>query len=91
MKASMKMAMLQFCSTRMVMDYDRRFYRSAADNANRLCADNGAEARLLAGQHWRLKERWEHLRVEQPVRSQKKNYRVGDTFDLTTQVHLADL
>jgi len=91
MKASMKMGMLQFCSTRMVTEYDRRFYRPAANNANRLCAENGARARSLADQHRRFKERWKNIRIEQPGRGKKKNFRVGDTFDLATRVHLADL
>lgn len=91
MKASMKMGMLQYCSTRMVTEYDQRFYRLAADNENRLCGENGAQARSLAEQRRRLEERWKDIRVEQPGRGKKKIFRVDDTFDLTARVHLADL
>ncbi len=91
MKASIKMGMLDYCSTRMATEYNTRFYHPAADNANQLCVENLARARLLSEQACRLKERWPGIRIEQPVRGKKKNFRVGDTFDLTARVHLTDL
>jgi len=91
MRASMKMGMLQYCATRMVMEYDRRFYRPATENEEQLCAKNGHKARQLADQYRRLNESWESIHIEQPGRGNTKIFRVGDTIDLFTRVHLGTL
>ncbi len=91
MRASMKMGMLQYCATRMVTEYDRRFYRPATENEKRLCAENGQRARQLADQYRRLNNSWKQIQIEQPIRGKTKIFRVGDTIDLTSRVHLADL
>jgi starch phosphorylase len=44
MKASMKMAMAQFCSLRMISEYEERFYLPASRRFEELVADGGAEA-----------------------------------------------
>ncbi len=91
MRASMKVGMLQFCATRMVSEYDKRFYRSAVHNESRLCAQNGHAARRLADQQSRLKAAWGNIHLEQPVHTQARNFRVGDVFEVTAGVHLAGL
>ena len=91
MRASMKMGMLQYCSTRMVMEYERRFYRPAIENQKRLIADNGQQARQLAAQSRRLKDAWNQIQIEQPNRRETKLFRVGDTIHLACRVRLGVL
>ena len=91
MKASMKMGLTHFCSTRMVAEYHNRFYQKAAANESELCAEGAAKARRLADQRYRIRELWESIRIGQPARGSKKYFRVGDTFDVTTRVYLGDL
>jgi starch phosphorylase len=69
MKASMKMAMAQFCSLRMISEYEERFYLPASRRFEELVADGGAEASQLSEQHRRYLEKWPQIQVAPPVRS----------------------
>jgi starch phosphorylase len=62
MKASIQMAMQNFCSLRMVSDYAERLYKPAARWYDRLGADGGAEARRLAAQLERVRSLWNAIR-----------------------------
>ncbi|MBF0224469.1 MAG: alpha-glucan family phosphorylase [Desulfobacterales bacterium] len=91
MKASMKMGILDFCSTRMVSDYEKRFYLPAIENLNRLVKDNAAEAKHLCQQHHRLQELWKDIRIEPPVRESDGTARVGACLKISSGVHLGRL
>jgi starch phosphorylase len=91
MKASMKMAMESFCSLRMVSDYEKRFYIPAARQGDLLLADNAANAKKLTEQVKRLRSLWEKIRINPPVRQAVEPYRVGDSFQVTAEVNLAEL
>jgi starch phosphorylase len=91
MKASMKMAMADFCSHRMVDDYYRRFYQPAIERREMLLADDAREARHLSTLHQRLKEKWHQVRIDPPIRDQDGPFQVEDQFDITANVHLGDL
>jgi starch phosphorylase len=88
MKASMKMAMADYCSHRMVREYHERFYTPAIRRREELLADNAAEARQLCVLHADLKKSWKDIRVELPQRDLEGPFRVGDTFRVTVQIHL---
>ena len=68
MKASMKMAMTDFCSHRMVAEYQQRFYLPAVKRFNELLENNAAEAKRLSILHERLKNLWDGVVVEKPER-----------------------
>lgn len=91
MKASIKMAMADFCSHRMVHEYDQRFYRPAIVRRASLLADDGREARHLSKLHQRLKEKWKQIRIDPPVRDKDGPFQVEDAFDVTANVNLGDL
>jgi starch phosphorylase len=88
MKASMKMAMADYCSHRMVKEYHERFYTPAIRRRDELLADNAAEARQLSVLHADLKKSWKDIRVEFPRRDMEGPFQVGDTFRVTVQIHL---
>ncbi len=91
MKESMKMALLDFSSNRMVREYTNRFYVPAAGNMARLSADNAGAAIELARIRQRLKTQWTSVRVEKPSMAPDSGFKVGDVFTLTTTVFLGDL
>ncbi len=88
MKASMRMAMDHFCSLRMIMDYATKLYRPAAEWHGRLLADDAAEAKRLAVQSDRVQTLWKEVRVGAPHRETRGTHRVGDSFQVTAEVHL---
>jgi len=91
MKASMKMAIQNFCAHRMVTEYELRFYQQAARRHNSLVADNAQEARKLGEQLARLHARWKNIRVELPTSDTRGPFRVGETFRVTALVHLGEI
>jgi starch phosphorylase len=91
MKASMKMAMEMFCSLRMVADYENRFYIPAAKRYEELVASQNAEAKKLTAQISRLRSLWQHIEITSPVRHAHGPCRVGEKFEITSQVNLAEL
>ncbi len=88
MKASMKMAMAEFCSHRMVSDYQTRFYVPAVKRRAELLADNAKEAKNLSILHGYLKKHWKEIRLELPQRDHDGPFQVGDTFRVSAKVHL---
>ena len=91
MKNSMKMAMESFCSLRMVSDYEKRYYSPSAERWDLLLADGAAEAKKLTAQLKRLRTHWKKIRINPPVRHAQEPYRVGDSFQVTAEVNLAEL
>ncbi len=91
MKASMKMAMEMFCSIRMVADYEKRFYIPAAKRYDALMANQAEEARKLTAQISRLRSLWKHIEISSPVRHAHGPCRVGEKFEITSEVNLAEL
>jgi len=91
MKESMKMAMWNFSSYRMVGEYEQKFYSPADKRLRELVERDAAEARVLGIQRERLRALWKNVRIEPPVREVKGPSRVEDTFCLTTEVDLGEL
>ena len=91
MKASMKMAMADFCSLRMAADYLNRFYVPAAERFDDLVAEDGAEARQIAVQMKRLRSAWKQIEIDPPEREKRGPYRVGEQLRISTRVALGEL
>ena len=91
MKESMKMAMLDFCSLRMVSEYNERFYIPAAKRLKSLLENDAREAKNLAAQHERLSANWDSIRIEPPVREADGPFRAGEAFRVNAIVHLGEL
>jgi starch phosphorylase len=91
MKASMKMAMQDYCSLRMVAEYEERFYRPILHRLETLLEKGGLEARHLAIQEKRLHINWKDVAIGLPVQSGKGPFRVGEEFDVQVEVRLGEL
>ncbi len=91
MKASMKMAMEEFSSHRMVRDYQERFYLPAVQRQKELLANDAEEAKHLSVLHQRLKSMWANISVEHPERDIQGPFQVGDTFTVRAKAHLGTL
>ncbi|MBW2407430.1 MAG: alpha-glucan family phosphorylase, partial [Deltaproteobacteria bacterium] len=90
-KASMKMAMKDFCSLRMVGEYEQRFYNPIVHRLKVLLNKDGSEARSLALQQKRLQNLWKDIFIGLPVQARKGPFRVGETFEVTVDVDLGKL
>ena len=91
MKASMKMAMKDFCSLRMVGEYEQRYYIPSVHRLKTLLKKNGLEARELALQEKRLNELWKSIRIDPPIQTRKGPFRVGDSFEVAVEISLGEL
>ncbi|MBW1645546.1 MAG: alpha-glucan family phosphorylase [Deltaproteobacteria bacterium] len=91
MKESMKMAMRDFCSIRMVNEYQQRFYLPIAARHDGLVADRGREARELLARHQRLHRLWHQLSIKPPVRQRSGSLVVGETVEVTAEAFLGEL
>jgi glycogen phosphorylase len=91
MKASMKMAMSDYCSHRMVNEYQQRFYLHGVQRYRELMADNAVVAKRLSILHQRLKDLWKEIRVEIPERDQEGPFQVEDRFSVSAVVYLGTL
>ncbi len=88
MKASMKMAMKDFCSLKMVSEYERRFYLPILDRLKSLLEENSREAFNLALKEKRLHSLWKDIQIGLPVQVGKGPFRVGEVFDVLVDVKL---
>ncbi len=91
MKASMKMAMADFCSHRMVNEYQQRFYLPAVKRRREMLDDGADEAKRLSVLHKRLKDCWKEIRIDIPERDHEGPFQVEDTFTVDAVAHLGDL
>jgi len=91
MKESMKMALLNFSSHRMVKDYTDRFYVPASINIKKLTDNNSRQAIELSETKAKLVKLWKDIRIEKPLFAAKENLIVGDTFRMTANVYLGEL
>jgi starch phosphorylase len=90
-KESMKMAMQDYCSLRMVGEYEEHFYLPVARRFQELTENNGVLAKNLSIQNDRIHGLWKDIRIDPPVQDRKGPYRVGETFQVTAGVHLGKL
>jgi len=91
MKESIKMALADYSSHRMIAEYRDRFYRPSAAKAKTLVADRSAAAKSLVEQHARLKALWPAVRLSTPQRDRSGSMRVGDSFKVSVEVFLGEL
>jgi len=91
MKASMKMAMEEYCSLRMVGDYEERFYIPIMHRLGDLLRENSQEARHLATQERRLRNLWREISIGLPNQNSRGPFRTGELFEVTVEVDLGEL
>lgn len=90
-KESMKMAMQDYCSLRMVGEYESRYYLPIARRFQELTENNGALAKQLSIRSERMRNLWNEVAIDLPVQDRKGPYRVGETFQVSATLHLGGL
>lgn len=92
MKASIAMALGSFSSTRMVNEYNKKFYEPAAAEYDRLFENDAAAAKELREQKARLIAHFNKLKIEEPrVEGNLNTAHVGDSFPVSVNVFLSEL
>ncbi|MDD2403909.1 MAG: glycosyltransferase family 1 protein [Lentisphaerae bacterium] len=92
MKKSIKMGLGLFSSTRMVQDYESRFYKLACNDYAKLMTDNASDAVALVNEKRRLVESFPRIYAEQPhAECDLNDIHTGDSFQVSIKVYLADL
>ena len=91
MKASMRMAMKDYCSLRMVGEYEERFYRPIAERLNHLVKNDARELKDLTSQHERFRRFWKEIRISPPIQEQRGPFRVGESFPVSAEIRLGGL
>jgi len=75
----------------MTSEYVKQFYLPAAKQSKILLENNAERAKSLSLQHKRLRSLWNNIRIETPARDKTGPFRVGESFAVTSLVHLGDL
>ncbi len=92
MKHSIRMGLTGFTSHRMVSQYNELYYKPAIESYAELLADNAKATTHLVEQHDRLDELWRHVSIAtQRCAIDPGKLHVGDSFTVTTEVHLGEL
>ncbi|MFO7665203.1 MAG: alpha-glucan family phosphorylase [Desulfobacterales bacterium] len=91
MKASMKMALQYFCSHLMVSKYNDQFYVPSAKRLLKLISEDLEEAKALALQRDRMLSLWKFIKLDPPVRKETGPFRVGESFNVTSEVFLGEI
>ncbi len=71
MKASMKMALEHYCTHRMVLEYDQKFYQPAIESYQTFTRNNAEKAKQMLAQKKRLMGLWKNIQVKEPQRIQR--------------------
>jgi len=91
MKASMKMAVSNFCTHQMVAKYESQFYLPALENYRSLTTEDAADARKKVQQRMRLESMWDRVRIKFLEQKSGELLRVGERLEVTAEVSLGDL
>ena len=91
MKSSMRKLCPVFNTNRMVYEYAKKYYFPAADKYNQVCKNSEEIARDLARWHAAIHDNWHKIKIENIVADYKSEIKVGDVFNISADVHLADL
>ena len=91
MKASIKMALRQFCAHGMVQKYAESSYIPASRHFADLTANNAEEARRIAVLHDHLRNNWKEIKIDHPTRNFDGPFRVSDQFDISVTVFLGTI
>ncbi|OGP60526.1 MAG: alpha-glucan phosphorylase, partial [Deltaproteobacteria bacterium RBG_13_49_15] len=91
MKESMKIAIAHFCTHRMMSSYQKTFYIPAINNYWNFSAEGNRQAKEMVAQNRRLHSLWKGIQIKSPVYRHNGTIRVGDSFEVTSEVTLGEL
>jgi len=91
MKESMKMALREFSSHRMLREYEQRFYFPAARRYDALVAEGAREAGNLKALHAHLHAAWGKVHIAPPAQAKTGPFKVGEAFTISATVNLGEI
>ncbi|MDO9263030.1 MAG: alpha-glucan family phosphorylase [Desulfosalsimonadaceae bacterium] len=91
MKASIKLALQQFCAHRMVGKYVESSYVPASQRFHELLAEGANIARQSLALHERLKIQWKTIKIHHPMREAEGPFRTSDQMNVSASVFLGDI
>jgi len=91
MKLTMRELGRRFSSTRMLMEYAERMYLPALANHKQMVNDKFASVKDLAKYLESMDGAWNSISVISPPRLPDRDLKVGDTMELTADVHLGSM
>jgi starch phosphorylase len=91
MKASMKMALDDYCTHRMVLDYNQKFYQPAFENYRAFTQNNAENAKQMLNQKKRLLKLWKNIQVKETVRESSGPFRIGESFSISAEIFLGEI
>lgn len=92
MKASMKMMLSRFTTTRMLAEYDELMYQPALKENWLLWENDRQRMKALAERHKKLNSLWKTIKLSTPQTDREiSELHVGDKFEVTTLVDLGKL
>ena len=90
MKASVKMAVTDFCGYRMIKEYCEKYYGPSVREFDRLTANYASEAKNIAAHMNRLRSNWHNISLSTPTSNINSDIRVGDKVSITVDVFLGE-
>ena len=90
MKASMKMAVTDFCGHRMLKEYCQKYYVPSVKEFDRLTVNDATEAKRVSSHINRLRSNWHKISLSTPTSDIHSDVRVGDKVNVTVNVFLGD-
>ena len=91
MKESMKMALDDYCTHRMVLDYNQKFYQPALESYRTFTRNNAESAKQMLTQKKRLMDLWKNIQVKEPTRKENGPFRIGDFFPISAEISLGEI
>ncbi|RLC08858.1 MAG: DUF3417 domain-containing protein [Deltaproteobacteria bacterium] len=91
MKASMKMALKDYCTHRMVLEYDRKFYQPAFESYRTFTQNGTEKAKQMLAQKKRLVDMWKDIQVKEPGREYSGPFRIGESFQISAEISLGEI
>jgi len=91
MKASMKMALKHFCTHRMVLEYEQKFYQPAIESYRVFTQNEAENAKQTLAQRKRLMHLWKDIQVKEPGRKNSGPFRIGESIQVSVEVSLGEI
>lgn len=91
MKESMKMALDDYCTHRMVLEYNQKFYKPAIESYETFTRNNAENAKQMLAQKKRLMNLWQSIQVKEPTREYNGPFRIGESFQISAEVSLGEI
>ena len=85
------MALDDYCTHRMVLEYNQKFYKPAIESYQTFTQNNAENAKQMLAQKKRLMNLWQSIQVKEPTREFNGPFRIGESFQISAEVSLGEI